>query len=91
MQKTTREKEATMSATTPIKRRELAFRSSNGIEVSLYWEKVGDTLSLEVYDAKSDELFQLDVPRDRALDAFHHPYAYLAAAEARTTAALLAA
>jgi hypothetical protein len=22
------------------------------------------------------------VPRDRALDAFHHPYAYLAAAEA---------
>jgi hypothetical protein len=90
MQTKAREKEATMS-TTPIKRRELAHRSSNGIDVSLYWDEIGDMLSLEVYAAKSDELFELDVPRDRALDAFHHPYAYLAAAEARTTAALLAA
>jgi hypothetical protein len=90
MQETTREKEGTMT-TTPIKRRELAHRSSNGIDVSLYWDKVGDTLSLEVYDAKSDEVFELDVPRDRALDAFHHPYAYLAAADARTSVRLLAA
>ena len=29
-----------------------------------------------------DEFFELDVPRDRALDAFHHPYAYLARAQA---------
>ena len=38
-------------------RRELAQRSSNGITVSLYWEAVGDTLSLEVYDESGDELY----------------------------------
>jgi hypothetical protein len=63
-------------------RRELAHRVSNGISVSLFWETVGDRLSLEVYDEGGDEFFQLDVPRDRALDAFHHPYAYRARAEA---------
>jgi hypothetical protein len=79
-----------MSSTT-LKRRELAHRASNGIEVSLFWDKVGDTLSLEVYDAKSDEFFGVEVPRDRALDAFHHPYAYLAAADALELGEMLAA
>jgi hypothetical protein len=63
-------------------RRELAHRVSNGVSVSLYWDSVGDTLSLEVYDETCDEYFELDVPRDRALDAFHHPYAYRARAQA---------
>jgi hypothetical protein len=63
-------------------RRELAHRAANGIDVSLYWEEVGDTLTVEVFDAKGDDHFELRVPRDRALDAFHHPYAYRAAAEA---------
>jgi hypothetical protein len=80
-----------MSATATHKRRELAHRASNGIEVSLFWDKVGDTLTLEVYDAKTDEYFELDVPRDRALDAFHHPYAYLAATDALDFGELLAA
>lgn len=79
-----------MSATT-FKRRELAHRASNGIKVWLYWDKVGDTLSLEVFDAKLDEYFELDVPRDRAMDAFRHPFAYLAAAEAHQLGELLAA
>ena len=78
-------------STTTFKRRELAHRVNNGIEVGLYWDKVGDTLTLEVYDAKLDEYFELEVPRDRALDAFHHPYAYLAASEAHTVDELLAA
>jgi hypothetical protein len=71
--------EATMSAV-DFKQRELAHRSSNGIEVSLFWMKVGNTLTVEVLDTKSDEFFVLEVPSDRALDAFHHPYAYRAAA-----------
>jgi hypothetical protein len=73
-------KGVTMSATTV--RRELAHRASNGVSVSLFWDKVGDQLALEVYDETTDEFFTLDVPRDRALDAFHHPYAYRARAEA---------
>ena len=78
-------------STTTFKRRELAHRVSDGIEVALYWEKVGDTLSLEVYDAKTDEFFELDVPRDRALDAFRRPFAYIAATEPFELDELLAA
>jgi hypothetical protein len=69
-----------MSATTV--RRELAHRASNGVSVSLFWDSDGDRLALEVYDEIADECFELDVPRDRALDAFHHPYAYRARVQA---------
>ena len=69
------------TTTTTRKRRELAHRAGNGIEVWLFWEKVADTLTLEVYDTKTDEYFEVEVPRDRALDAFHHPYAYAATRE----------
>jgi hypothetical protein len=78
-------------STTTFTRRELAYRANDGIEVSLYWDTVGDTLSLEVFDAKSEERFEIGVPRDRALDAFRHPYAYLGAAEAYTAGETLAA
>ena len=78
-------------STLTFTRRELAHRAGNGIEVSLFWDKVGDTLSLEVYDAKYDQLFEAEVPRDRALDAFHHPFAYLAASEPDEIDELLAA
>ena len=80
-----------MSITTTTKRRELAYRASNGLEVWLYWDKAGDTLTLEVYDSKSEEYFELEVPRDRALDAFHHPYAYLTPFEPLPLEELLAA
>ena len=68
---------------TRFKRRALADRISDGIRVSLYWDKVDDTLTLVVYDAKSSTYFELDVPRDRALEAFHHPYAFLEASTSR--------
>ena len=63
-------------------RRELARRSSNGIDVSLHWTEAGNVLTLEIHDEGRDERFELDVPRDRALDAFHHPSAYLARSRA---------
>ena len=69
-------------SSTIVTRRELAHRRANGIDVSLFWDKVGDLLSLEVYDAKTSELFAIEVPRNRALDAFHHPFAYIGGAEA---------
>ena len=79
-----------MSAQTGT-RRELAHRANDGIEVWLYWEKVADLLTLEVYDGRNEQYYEVDVPRDRAMDAFHHPFAYVAAAEARESAELLAA
>ena len=79
-----------MSSITHI-RRELAHRSTDGIEVSLFWERVGDVLVLEVYDSKTDEYFEVDVPRDRALDAFHQPYTYRLAVEGAELGELFAA
>jgi hypothetical protein len=63
-------------------KRELAHRASNGVSVSLFWTKVGNVLTLEVYDEKLEERFELEVPGRCALDAFHHPYAYLARSRA---------
>jgi hypothetical protein len=84
------QKETAMTARMTT-RRELAHRTNDGIEVWLYWEKVGDTLTVEVYDQKLDEYHQLDAPRDRALEVFRHPFAYLAALETRDAGQPLAA
>ena len=78
-------------STTALNCRELAHRVNDGIEVSLFWEKVGDVLSLEVYDARTEEHFAIEVPRDRALEAFRHPYAYIAASTAEELGEALAA
>ena len=78
-------------STTAHTNRELAHRVNGGIEVSLFWDKVGDVLSLEVYDAKTEEHFALEVPRDRALEAFRHPYAYIAASGREALDEILAA
>jgi len=60
------------------RRTELARRESNGIEVSLFWSAATNRVTVEVVDASLDERFVLDVDPARALDAFHHPYAYAA-------------
>jgi hypothetical protein len=35
---------------------------------------------VEVYDERRDEFYTCDVPRNRALDAFRHPFAYISEA-----------
>jgi hypothetical protein len=60
-------------------RRELAHRANNGIEVSLFWSKAGNRVTIEVFDQRFDEGFELEVAGADALDAFNHPYAYAAA------------
>lgn len=56
--------------------RELAKRRGDGIEVSLHWRPEDDAVVLAVEDWKSGESFEVEVERDRALDAFRHPFAY---------------
>ena len=63
----------------PTTRRELAQRSSNGIEVTLFWSKRTNGVTVEVFDERSDERFEFEVDGSVALDAFNHPYAYAAA------------
>jgi hypothetical protein len=60
--------------------RELAARENDGIHVQLLWESGTDELLLVLNDTRTEEIFELPVPRDRALDAFHHPFTYIEAA-----------
>jgi hypothetical protein len=55
---------------------ELASRESNGIAVTLLWNRRTDALRVCVSDARWGAYFELDAERDNALDVFHHPYAY---------------
>jgi hypothetical protein len=61
-----------------VMKKELAFRESNGVAVTLYWHSDTNDVSVTVYDAASDELFELDADPSEALDLFHHPYAHAA-------------
>jgi hypothetical protein len=65
---------------TKTSRRELDARVADGIQVRLLWYPSTNRVAVEVFDAASGESFEFDVPADSALDAFHHPYAYLAPA-----------
>jgi hypothetical protein len=51
-------------------------RRDSRIEVSLLWNRITGRLTVSVADLASGEAFELPVPPDRALDGFHHPYAY---------------
>ena len=67
--------EAEMFETTT---RELAARTTDGIDVTLLWYVGTDRLEVRVDDSRTDETFVLDVHHHEALDAFEHPYAYAA-------------
>jgi hypothetical protein len=57
-------------------RRELARRSSAGVDVTLYWHPTLDELIVCVWDEHHDAYFELRPQRYQALDVYHHPYAY---------------
>lgn len=58
---------------------ELDSRSADGILVRLLWSKGDNRVAVAVDDARTGDAFTLDVRRgERALDLFHHPYAYAA-------------
>jgi hypothetical protein len=57
-------------------RRELASRSSDDLEVTLWWDPRTDAVFVSVWDWKRDTHFELAVDRDRALDVFYHPFSY---------------
>jgi hypothetical protein len=59
--------------------RELDQRQSDGIDVRLLWRERDERVLVAVADEKTGERFTI-VVRDgeRALDVFHHPFAYAA-------------
>jgi hypothetical protein len=56
--------------------RELAHRATDGVEVVLLWPVGERRVLVRVTDERSEDSFELSVEGDKALDAFHHPYAY---------------
>jgi len=80
-----------MTATALSNRRELAHRTSDGIEITLFWSKPSDQVTIAVLDTRSDEALEFDVDGSAALDAFNHPFAYAATQRARSVAPLSAA
>jgi hypothetical protein len=58
--------------------KEIAHRTSDGIEVVLFWRRGDALLTVAVADERTGAYFEFDVEAAQALDAFHHPYAYAA-------------
>ena len=60
---------------TPI--RELDSRLTDGIQVRLLWCRHDGRLWVSVVDTKGTDAFCVEVREgDRAMDVFHHPFAY---------------
>jgi hypothetical protein len=59
---------------------ELATRRNGGVEVRLLWRRDDDVCTVSVADDQTGEEFEVEVTRERALDAYYHPFAYAAAA-----------
>jgi hypothetical protein len=62
--------------------RELDSRTIDGIEVRLLWSEHDGRVLVAVSDSKTGDAFSIEVREgDRAMDVFHHPYAYRASRE----------
>jgi hypothetical protein len=59
--------------------RELDHRTNERLDVWLLWREHDDRLVVAVANDGTGERFRIEVrERERALDVFHHPYAYAA-------------
>jgi hypothetical protein len=68
-----------MIGSAPARTQELHSRVGDGILVRLVWRADDDDLFVTVADSKEDVEFCVEVrDRARALDVFHHPFAYAA-------------
>ena len=57
---------------------ELAVRENHGLAVSLFWSSVTGRTRVVVIDQTFEAEYEVDVPPACALDAFYHPFVYLA-------------
>jgi hypothetical protein len=58
--------------------RELAYRASDGLEVTLFWQPDTDELTVCVCDHKDGAYFEIRPDPAQALAVYYHPYAYVA-------------
>jgi hypothetical protein len=67
-----------MQTATITQRTELAHRTSDGIDVYLFWNQSARRVTVRVFDERTNDGFELEVEGRDALDAFNHPFAYAA-------------
>jgi hypothetical protein len=68
-----------IAPTQPV--RELDRRVSGGLDVRLLWNAYDNSTTVEIRHRALDVVpIRFDVPPALALDAFHHPFAYLTTA-----------
>jgi hypothetical protein len=61
---------------------ELAYRRSHDLEVWLLWDDDEDLVTVRVHDGATGEEFESEVPRERALEAYRHPFLFAPALSA---------
>jgi hypothetical protein len=61
--------------------RQLAEREAGGIVVELFWNDSRGDVFVEYRDGESNVAYTLYPPRERALEAFYHPNAFMLDAE----------
>jgi hypothetical protein len=65
--------------TSPANIIELDSRTTDGIEVRMLWHRGENRVTVTARDVRSGEILEVAVrDHERALDVFHHPYAYAA-------------
>lgn len=57
---------------------ELAERTGDGLEVSLWWDRLTGRIWVDVHE-RSGRRWAVPAEPDEALDVFYHPFAYCAA------------
>lgn len=84
----TRTTSAADAATAPI--RELASRMTDGIEVTLLWNRLDSSVSVAMWNRAQGTYLQFHPDPRTARDAFNHPYPYATAAGLRCEEIFLA-
>ena len=67
-----------MSAESTRTWKELADRLNDGLDVRLVWSKSDgkDEVVVRVTDFREGDYFEIPTEPERALDVYHHPFAY---------------
>jgi hypothetical protein len=65
-----------MSETISNEDLELDSREADGIKIDLLYRRVGNVVLVRVFDERQEQGFEVAAPPDKALDVFHHPFAY---------------
>lgn len=62
---------------TTTRSRELAYRQSGGLHVTLLWQEAEENLFVVVLDESAGTITRVAAGPQNALDVFNHPFAYV--------------